>query len=90
MICLKPNFSLEQHSEEVNLNRFKDYDNVDELILNIKSVLGECSFSTDLSESEDSIKYEQSINLLIDYISENVKEKDLVKERLKEFLSKVL
>jgi hypothetical protein len=68
MSCLKPNFSSEIASGEINSSLFGEYTNLDELINNIKSGLKECSFSTTIDESDNQIDYEKSVDLLINTI----------------------
>lgn len=90
MTCLKPNFSLETASGEINQNLFGKYNSIDELINNIKNGLKDCSFSTALDESNDDMNYQKSISLLIDTILDKLNISSLAKRKVQKELSKFL
>lgn len=91
MTCLKSNFSLETASGEINQSLFGKYNNIDELINNIKNGLKECSFSTTLEESNDDNNYQQSVDLLINTILDKLNDVSVLgKKKIKRELSKFL
>ena len=90
MTCLKSNFSLETASGEINQSLFGKYENIDQLITNIKNGLKDCSFSTTLEESSDDINYQKSVNLLIDTILDKLTISSLAKKKVRKELSKFL
>ena len=81
MSCLKPNFSSEIASGEINSSLFGEYTNLDELINNIKSGLKECSFGTTIDESDNQIDYEKSVDLLINTILDKLNNLNSIQER---------
>lgn len=91
MTCLKSNFSLETASGEINQSLFGKYNNIDELISNIKNGLKECSFSTTLEESNNDNNYQQSVDLLINTILDKLSDISVLgKKKIKIELSKFL
>lgn len=92
MSCIKPNFSLDRASGEINQNLFGEYNNIKELEENILNVLkGEkTSFSTSPETSKDPIDYEKSIDLLIKTILDKLDIGELAKRRVRKTLYKAL
>ena len=91
MSCLNLNYSTEKHSGELNVNLFGKYDNVEELVENIKQGLKDCSFSSTLDSSENKSAYEESIDTFIqDVIKklelDNTKDINYLTDELKQFL----
>lgn len=90
MNCPKENYS-SQDFGELNANLFGKYNNIEELIKNIKQGLKDCSFSSTLESSSGKNTYEIGIDKLIqDIITklniQNSNDIDCITKELKEFM----
>ncbi len=73
--CLKPNFSKESYSGDIDFSTLNG-DNIDEILINVETMLEGMPFSTSLDSSQDVDTYQDSIGSLIDTIIEKLDKKE--------------